>query len=349
MGRIIVPGKEIIAPFASTRMGVDGLYRCQIRKERTGKLKYDTGWFHNLVTNLGLNQMWSVGQYQPGVAGQQFQYGCVGTGSTTPTVNDIALAAYTTKSNIGGASTTGYVAATGTLGQPGYTAPYWYLRKTWTFPTGTAAGNLTEVGNFPNSQFSDHPENTYLYSRALILDSDGNPTSITVLSDEVLTVTWELRYYLDVSDHSFSFNLNGSPITGVYRLDDISNTPLRSDGYPISSSLQYNHCSLFSGDIGAVTGRPSGTILGTINTNSGSSFPWVSGSFTDDIDNTGTCYVDIGGIFPTSIGNGTALSFELGCGGTFSFQFGQLSSPIIKTSGQQLAVNFRVAWGRYTP
>jgi hypothetical protein len=354
MGRIILPETIFLAKGDSiasgncipVHMGMAGKYRAQITKGRTGKLKYDTGWFDNLITNRGLVEYWNLPHYGAFDSGAIGASCAVGTGNTTPQVTDVGLASFTAAA--GGTGGTGggtgypapnaqgYVAQVSVPGQPDYVPPYWYMRYIYLFATGAAAGNLTEVGAYPGGG----SPNADLFSRALILDASGNPTSITVLSDEILTVTWELRFYLDVTDHAFSFNLNGSPITGTYRLWNASS----QSANPAAINTSGAGCTLYSGAMAAspLTGSPTGTI-GNLASNSGA-MSFVQ--FVNDIANSGTCYFDIKGTFPTGNGTGTIQSFSYNQH-MWAYQFGALSSPIIKTAGQQLQVNFRASWGRY--
>ena len=78
-------------------------------------------------------------------------------------------------------------------------SPYYrWAKVTWRFGQGVAAGNISEVGlGWGNSN---------LWNRALIKDANGNPTTITVLSDEYLDVVSEIRDYPTLSS-SGSFNL----------------------------------------------------------------------------------------------------------------------------------------------
>lgn len=62
----------------------------------------------------------------------------------------------------------------------------------------------TDVGVVPNAS-------TPLASRALIRDAEGNPTSITVLADEYLDVTYEMTVYaLDGVTGTLSINIDGT-------------------------------------------------------------------------------------------------------------------------------------------
>ena len=91
-------------------------------------------------------------------------------------------------------------------------------------------------------------------------------------------------------------------------------------------------------------GTPTG-FMGSINPNS-NAMSFVQ--FVNDLANSGTCYYDTKGTFPTGVATGTINTFTF-FGHMWSYQFGNLSSPIVKTAGQQLQVNFRASWGRYTP
>ena len=76
------------------------------------------------------------------------------------------------------------------------------------FARGAAAGNVSELttGYAAN--------NTSAMARALVRDAMGNPTTITVLSDDVLTVTWEWRKWWTVAQ----------PNTVEYLVDDVPKT-----------------------------------------------------------------------------------------------------------------------------
>jgi hypothetical protein len=342
MGKIILPSHVSAPGYIPLHIGMAGKYRCEITKARTGKLKYDTGWFDNIITDRGLVEYWNLphfGSFDSGAIGCNV---CVGTGNTTPQTTDVQLAAFVAAAGGTGATGggTGFPApnAQGYIAAAGSDPAYWYMRYIYQFGTGVAAGNLTEVGAYPGgaSYAAD------LFSRALILDDSGNPTAITVLSDEILTVTWELRFYLDTTDHAFSFNLNGSPITGTYRLWQASNQ--RANAAAINT--QGGTTTLYTGDIVTVlAGTPTGQV-GLISPNFGG--PMTVIQFVNDLSNSGTCYYDIKGTFGTGNGTGTIASFTYSQH-MWAYQFGNLSAPIIKTAGQQLQVNFRASWGRYTP
>jgi hypothetical protein len=102
-----------------------------------------------------------------------------------------------------------------TAGVPGQeaTPPYFstYV-QTNRFGSGVAEGILSEVGMAPAST------NGNLYSRSLIKDGGGTPTTIQILSDEWLDVVYEHRIYPDYIDAA------GDPQdgTGTCTIDGVS-------------------------------------------------------------------------------------------------------------------------------
>ena len=189
-------------------------------------------WFPNLILNGGLDRMGANADY--------LNWCQVGSGSTAPVATQTALVnqvagTNTRQNNVNGAQAS---------------APYygWY-RRTYRFAQGVAAGNLSEVGVGWATTGS-------LFSRALILDGGGNPTTITVLSDEVLDVTYELRRYPGTVDLTGTVVLDGVTHNWVSRAADVTDQGswAGASAMPLDSALAYN------GDIGAVTtSKPSGT------------------------------------------------------------------------------------------
>lgn len=160
-----------------------------VRPDGSRRLLAD--WQKNLILDSGLNRI--------GV-GSTIDSCQVGTGSTAPAVGQTGLASLlanssAVQSTVGGTDTP--------------TNTYAWIRRTFRFNAGVATGNLTEVGVGWASG---------LFSRALIKDSGGTPTSITVLADEYLDVTYELRSYPTMTDQTFSaVDISGTPYTFTVR------------------------------------------------------------------------------------------------------------------------------------
>ena len=74
---------------------------------------------------------------------------------------------------------------------------------------GVFVGNISELAIYGGNANPDHA-NAYMASRALIRDASGAPTSITVLSDEFLEITWSIYIYMwDSVTGVLNINIDG--------------------------------------------------------------------------------------------------------------------------------------------
>lgn len=266
--------------------------------------------FDNLITDIGLER-WGTGA----VAG----WCRVGSGSSEPNVSNTALdipvaATNTTISASNGAQST---------------APYFgWITTTYRFAVGAAAGNISEVGIGWASTGST------LWSRALVLDGEGEPTTITVLSDEVLDVTYTLRLYPPLTDTTFALTMSGVEYTVTARAAQVTAWQAWSP-FPNSVIGQnpYYYPAVYAGAIGAITGSPSGTagssaLLGSPQAYSAASHQRNILHFWDLL------YGNIGDV--TSV----VLTSSLG---VYQFQF---SPTFNKIGTKQLSLTLRVSWAR---
>lgn len=273
-------------------------------------------WFDNVITNTGLN--WFCSQS----TSSSFAYGHVGSGNTTPTASDIGLV-----SNLLSEGVVLYSASTGNYGPPNYTK-YW--RVVHRYNPGIGTGNIAEVGMGTSAKTTP-----YLFSRALILDSYGTPTTITKLSDETLDITYELQFQYPITDFSGGFSLSGDK-AGSYtytgRSSLISNSPALVTGsvvYCLGFTSQFN---AYTGSIGAITSSPSGTVAQkayTANT-------YTDGSYVRNYTfNATISELNLsGGILSCQFGNPS---------GYFQYQF---NTAIPKTSSDTLSLNFSIGLSR---
>lgn len=303
--------------------GMKGFYRLRVIKAKSGTVKRDTGWFPNVITNRGLWLIYAqVGQAY-GI--NNTASGCaVGTGSTPPTILDTDMESELAK--VEGditPNTSGYVAATAN-----YPA-YFYVRQYYTFGTGTAAGNISEIGVFPRNYFdSDIGITGNIFSRALILDENGNPTTITVLSDEILEVTYECREYVDASKNDISFDFEGNTIT----------------------AKQYVRTSYSPGFLSRIPNNAESITLASDNGGGGSTprYNFSRQSVVNDVTNSGTCWIDLAVTVGAGHATGTRKSIVVRT--TFcSWIIDEMSTPLVKGPGKIWTLNFRYTWGRYTP
>ena len=151
------------------RHDLAGFYKL-VATNSKGQTRVVADWFCNLILDAGLNRLGTGGI---------IDRISVGSGNSTPTAGQTALdtlVATTTTAVGGGVNSYDSVGNT-----------YAFSRSTYRFATGVATGNLTEVG----AGWSGG-----LFSRALIKDGGGVPTTVTILSDETLDVIYELRVYV---------------------------------------------------------------------------------------------------------------------------------------------------------
>ena len=272
--------------------------------------------FDNLILDAGLEQM-GKGDYLTDCR--------VGSGNSTPVVTQTAL--------------DNKVASTQTLQVNNYgaqgSAPYygWYIR-TFRFKQGAAAGNLSEVG-VGWSNTGNIATATSLFSRALILDSNGNPATITVLANEFLDVTYELRLYPPVIDTSNVININGIDVTVTGRAAIVTNS---NWGVSLGTQFSYyqttSYTQIYAGQIGTILSSPSGSSSNassyTIDTYQSNSRK-VTASFIFGLNQNVT-----GGLI-----NSVYLLFV----GGSSWQFG-FNPPLAKDNTKSLTIAFSVSWSR---
>ena len=160
-----------------------GRYKLRVHDGR-GNNRLETDWFDNLITDNGLNL---IGETKDFLANFS-----VGSGSTAPANTDAALVSEVVTT---GSTQPGEGSYEGTVSRSiDAVQRKCSIIREYEFGEGVAAGNLSEIGI--------GWYNTNLFSRALILDGAQSPTTITVLSNEFLTVTYELIVNQPTTDFS---------------------------------------------------------------------------------------------------------------------------------------------------
>ena len=307
---------------------VAGYYKMEAVKISTGERRELTGWFPNIITDGGLDRMATQYDY--------LDYCQVGTGSTQPTASDTALV-----NRVGANSTAGNFLSR--LFSVNGTSPYYRItRIVHRLTPGRATGNLSEVGMGWASTGS-------LFSRALILDSYGNPTTITVLSDEYLDVTYEYRFYPEESDVTGSITLTGNK-GGTYNYTlrcayitshvlqqntSFGNVPVTMNNKSNISNIGTIYNRVYDGSIGALTGIPSGT-------SENISYAYTSVSSYTARTRTLTFTLAL----PISVGNlSGGIKSIIFPWGNVHYQI-EFDTAILKTSEDTLSLTFTHTWAR---
>lgn len=312
---IWVPRTKIIEPKNPLvlRSGMKGLFRMQVYRP-DGRMRKDTGWFPNLILDQGLDL---IGQ------GSNWLNSCrVGTGNTAPAVGQTNLI-----SHVAGTSTPQGSVNTGAQGSAPY---YGYTQKTWRFSQGSAAGNLAEVGVGTATANGSN-----LFSRALILDGSLSPTTLTVLSDEFLDVSYELRCYVPTDDVNGTFMVNSENHDYVLRASH-ANSSIWSPGQSgfRGGSGGTSSVAAYSGSIGAITSTPGGSASSVTPSN----IAYSNGTYRRDF----TALWDLNSA--NFGGSGiTAFRMAMGCG---AMQF-SASPGVAKDATVTFAMTFRHSWGRH--
>lgn len=276
-----------------------------------GSTRIVADWFDNLILDAGLNQIGSGG-----VMG----YCHVGSGSTAPLVSNTGLQTPVATTSVLQANEQGSQAE----------APYfgWY-RQTYRFGAGVAAGNLSEVG-------VGWDVGDALFSRALIKDALGDPTTITVLADETLDVAYEIRAYPPLVDQAFTATVGGVLHNCVMRASSVNDSSWNLPYLPGLGSAYGFDVSVYEGPLGTITQAPSGAYGGNVVVT-------LAGYANNSNKRAGEA------VFPLDNGNIDggigAVRIATQFAGAFQISF---SPKIDKTNVKVLRLNAEVSWARYT-
>lgn len=306
--------------FNAPSIGLTGHFKMTVGGGKRGRVVLAE--FDNLILDAGLNRLGT---------GEIASHIQVGSGSSTPTVSQTALDAFVAQTSTvltGDVDT--YVA-----GPPEYIN----IIRGRRFAEGVAAGNLSEVG----IGWTAAPGS--LFSRALILDGLGSPTTITVLSDEFLDVEYTLRVYPPALDRTGMITIQGVNYNYTIRA---CNTSSSSQSGALSgwTNARIMGGIFGAGEIGAVyagainastTGAPSGASAST------GVFPISAAYANNSYQNVFSYNL---GLTNANLAGGGFRSLTVACGrsvGRFQIDFGAL---VPKDATRVFTASFRVAWAR---
>ena len=314
----------------NTNIGMTGEFRCVVKKS-DGSTKIDTGYQKNLILDQGLD---FFGGVNGGVNGNNMMAYCViGSGNSKPSYTQNKLD--TTIAGVSGAdfsSKYDYDAS-----RDGNLYKTNKVRK-YTF-NGLNNVNISEVGLA--SKFSSSID-YYLCTRALIKDTQGVPTTITVLSGEILEIYYKLWAVYDTTDKTGTLNLLdgvGGSIAYNYktRLARVGSGGFNA-GVSIGLNSAYTYIYYSAGvDLSVITATPSGT---SSQISSYTENPYQKGSYKQ--------VFNLSCATSTANGNNRVLFINF-TGFYWQIRFGSVAddSPITKTSTQSLTIPVEVSWGRY--
>lgn len=305
--------------------GMKGFLRLQTINKYTGEITSDTGFFPNKLLLAGMNIMADRSDWM--------DYCHVGTDGTDPLATDTGLLGYHTG--------TGALSPAGVTWGTQASAPYYgWKRKTFRFPAGTVEANLSEVGVGWTDGSVD--QNT-LISRAKILDPvSGLPTTITPLADELLDVTYELRYYPPLVDVvGPQITLNGVVYNTITRAANVTGGRWSQDiGEAIGQYSPFDSSwAAFNGTIGTILTGPNGVQYDSDNHNHYNS-AYSNNSYERQVN----CAVGATGW--NASGGIRSVRFQT-TAGEYQTEFSAVSdgSAIPKTSLYLLRMAWMIGWG----
>lgn len=301
---------------------VEGFYTFKVTNSKTGKERDLSGIIakdhKNMILNSGLDalgkssfmNLCKVGTSNVAVSDTQTDLVAPIATSTSPSTNPIQM-------------------FTGRQTESPY---YSWGRKVYRFNQGVAAGNLAEVGVTTGG--------SSLFSRALIVDALGKPTVLTILDDEWLDVTYEVRFYQELVDKNLSLTLDGQEYSVIVRPANITGSVAGYNNYfnhICSYTSPNSQVAYFSGDIGTIFSNPSGT-------SGNSNEPTSYSNYTDS--SYERTIISSSSLDKNNIDGGikSALIRTDKCNWQVSF-----TPSIPKDSFKILIINFTFSWGRYDP
>jgi hypothetical protein len=212
LNELVGPSKASLV--ASSNIGMSGMYQITVR--RHGFITHQTPWFDNLILNQGLDILGTSSSVASSATGV-FNYCQVGTGTSVPTATQTKLDNY-----LANTSSTVFVSNTSS-GAPLYKRT---AITNYVFGQGAIIGTISEIG-------IGWATTDKLFSRALITDSGGAPTPLTLTSIDQVTVSYGLTYVPDLGVGSGSVVLDGVTYPYTTQMTDILNWA--SSGVRLSS------------------------------------------------------------------------------------------------------------------
>lgn len=276
----------------------------------------------NLITNKGMDDFGNstVGAIVNAEFNNAWMGYCQVGGSSTPPANtDTSLGAYVAGRVQDQAGSAVWSAQTAV-----YTTVF-------TFPAGTATGNISELG------LSSSTASGNLRTHALVKDAEGNPITITVLSTEQLVITYRLLISFAADS---VYVTTTSPTPTEYTITTRpANLGAGSPGttLPLGGIIgvaEYEGYRGASSGIGPRTGTPNGTVM-ALSTGTTPAPSYTSGSYVRNylvtVPSDQWNFADIGAVQVYT--------------SPFRVQMG-ISPRLTKASGTFLRFNIAVSWAR---
>lgn len=308
-------------------VGFAGEYRAVVSSS-DGEVIYDSGYQRNLILNQGLN-------FFGGTKGGSFNQGCViGSGNTTPAITQTLLDNFVAGVDSGTDTTRDY-----SYVDKGDGLYRLWEQKKYRF-AGLVDKNISEVGLV--SQYNTSSKVYYLTTRALIKDSAGLPTTITVRNGEVLDIYYKIHKVIDVTDKDFVVNMSDGdgglvPYNVKVRPCLVGNSNWYITNHAAENPGNNNTSIASTGELSSIVSSPGGSYA----YNNYYPTAYVEGSFELTVNK-------IYGLDSFTTGIRTTSNYYTHFY-NYQMRYGKVSDDtmIEKTNRHTLTLPHKIKWGRF--
>lgn len=309
-------------------VGFAGEYRAVVSSS-DGEVIYDSGYQRNLILNQGLN-------FFGGTKGGVFNQGCViGSGNTTPAITQTLLDSFVAGVGSGTDLTKDY-----SYVDKGDGLYRLWEQKKYRFE-GLVDKNISEVGLV--SQYNTYGGLTYyLTTRALIKDSAGLPTTITVRDGEVLDIYYKIHKVIDVTDKDFVVNMSDGdgglvPYNVKVRPCLVGTGTWYVTNHAAENPGNSGSSKAGTGELSSIVSSPGGTATSGTYYNTA----YVEGSYELTVNKIYGLDAYTTGIRTTSSYYNTFYIYQM--------RYGKVSDDtmIEKTNRHTLTLPHKIKWGRF--
>jgi len=314
-GHIIPARRFVDVGMPQNKVAAKGRY--QLRKLKNGIYTgEETPWFDNLILDSGLNR-WGTGAIIAGAA--------IGTGATAPNASETALVTQTHYTTTTG---TGHNAITA-LGVSPYNNTRTFVYRT---TLGALNGNYSEVGVGWASGS--------MFSRALILDGGGSPTTISVASDEQLDIVYQLSVFPPLTDFTDTVTISAVNYDVIGRSAMVNTTSGAIGSWAVQTGSAFT-LSTPSGAFAYAADITSDLTTGISGSASAGGTPTTDSYSNLSLQRTGNVN---NGLTQANVSGGIKSVMSLwGTHSAFKYSF----DPVIPKDGTKtLVLNFSVTWAR---